>query len=187
MQATLNHFLKDNLNYSWNKGRADFIAALTVAAIALPQGIAYALIAGVYPRFGLYSAVFITAIASIFGSSSHLVNGPTSAISLVTIALALVLRKWVRRSRLPQMDMLVVLVIVSIAAYFLGWTIPNTSGKTLVAVTASIPASLPLPHIPEIKFGWIPQLSRGALAIAFRLIRSISNCKSDRESNRPSA
>jgi SulP family sulfate permease len=44
---------------------------------------AYALLAGVDPRFGLYSAIVVTAVASIFGSSSHLINGPTSAISLV--------------------------------------------------------------------------------------------------------
>ena len=44
---------------------------------------AYALLAGVDPRFGLYSAIVITAVAAIFGSSSHLINGPTSAISLV--------------------------------------------------------------------------------------------------------
>jgi SulP family sulfate permease len=95
------------------------------------------------------------------------INFSALAITLVTIVLALALRKWVRKYRLPQLDMLVVLVIVSAVTYFLGWTLPDASGKTLVAVTASVPASLPLPHIPEIKFGWIPQLSRGALAIAF--------------------
>jgi SulP family sulfate permease len=35
------------------------------------------------PRFGLYSAIVVTAVAALFGSSSHLINGPTSAISLV--------------------------------------------------------------------------------------------------------
>ena len=267
------YYLKHYLNYSWNKGRADLIAALTVAAIALPEGIAYALIAGVDPKFGLYSAIFITAIASIFGSSSQLVNGPTSAISLVvfstlgffepdarldafegmfllgimigtvqiaiavfklgdltryisesvilgfmtgaaillvvnqignglgirakgtahqqvfhrlwltltggspnykalaitvsTIVLALVLRKVVRKYRLPHLDMLAVLIVVSVVAYLLGWTIPGIGDKTAVAVSESVPASLPLPHIPEIKFAWISQLSRGALAIGF--------------------
>jgi SulP family sulfate permease len=71
------------LNYDWEKGRRDLVAGLTVAAIALPQGMAYALIAGVDPKFGLYSVVVVTAVASVFGSSSHLINGPTSAISLL--------------------------------------------------------------------------------------------------------
>jgi hypothetical protein len=71
------------LDYDWERGRRDLIAGLTVAAIALPQGMAYALIAGVDPKFGLYSVIVVTAIASIFGSSAHLINGPTSAISLL--------------------------------------------------------------------------------------------------------
>jgi SulP family sulfate permease len=62
------------------------VAGLTVAAVALPQGIAYALVAGVDPKFGVYSAIVVTAIASIFGSSSHLINGPTSAISLLVFS-----------------------------------------------------------------------------------------------------
>ena len=47
---------------------------------------AYALIAGVDPRFGLYSAIVVTFVASIFGSSSQLINGPTNAISLVVFS-----------------------------------------------------------------------------------------------------
>jgi sulfate permease, SulP family len=74
------------LNYTWAKGRSDLIAGLTVAAVALPQGVAYALIAGVDPKYGVYSAIVVTAIASIFGSSSHLINGPTSAISLLVFS-----------------------------------------------------------------------------------------------------
>src|SRR5271165_2814529 len=82
------------LSYNWSDGRKDLLAGLTVAAISLPQGMAYALIAGVDPRFGLYSAIVVTAVASIFGSSSHLMNGPTNAISLVTFsALAFVAAK----------------------------------------------------------------------------------------------
>jgi sulfate permease, SulP family len=74
------------LNYRWTDARSDFLAGVTVAAISLPQAMAYALIAGVDPRFGLYSAIVITAVASIFGSSSHLINGPTNAISLVVFS-----------------------------------------------------------------------------------------------------
>jgi SulP family sulfate permease len=72
--------------YSWSTLRKDALAGLTVAAISLPQAMAYALIAGVEPRFGLYSAIVVTAVASVFGSSSHLINGPTNAISLVVFS-----------------------------------------------------------------------------------------------------
>lgn len=74
------------IDYNLKVFRSDLVAALTVAAISLPQGIAYALLAGVDPRYGLYSAMVVTGVASVFGSSSHLINGPTSAISLVVLS-----------------------------------------------------------------------------------------------------
>ncbi|MGA8332022.1 MAG: SulP family inorganic anion transporter, partial [Mycobacterium sp.] len=75
-----------NLNYDRDKLRSDLIAGLTVAAVSLPQGITYALVAGVDPKFGVYSAIVVTFVASVFQSSSHLVNGPTSAISLLVFS-----------------------------------------------------------------------------------------------------
>jgi len=74
------------LSYCLAQARADLQAGITVAAISLPQSIAYALIAGVDPRFGLYTAIVFTFIASIFGSSSHLINGPTGAVSMVVFS-----------------------------------------------------------------------------------------------------
>jgi SulP family sulfate permease len=69
--------------YSWSEFRADLLAGLTVATVAVPQAMAYAIIAGVEPQYGLYTAIVMTALASLFGSSRHLINGPTNAISLV--------------------------------------------------------------------------------------------------------
>src|SRR6202789_1975992 len=73
-------------NYSWGKTRKSPLAGVRASAISLPQAMAYALIAGVDPRFGLYSAIVVTLVASILGSSSHLINGPTNAISLVVFS-----------------------------------------------------------------------------------------------------
>lgn len=273
------------VNYNLVKGRHDLIAGLTVAAISFPQAMAYALIAGVDPRFGVYSAIVVTIVASVFGSSSHLINGPTSAISLLVftslafidsenttalfeglfllavlvggfqivislfrlgnltryisesviigfmaaaalllavgqlgnalgvrdkgnghmhvlrrvwltlthgdavnyralvlsagaVALAVVLRKLVQRYRLPQIDMLAVLVITGLVAYLAGWSVPGANGRTAVAVAAKIPRSLPSPHVPEVHVGWLPELSTGALAIAFvGIIEALSIAK----------
>lgn len=63
--------------------RKDLVAAFTVAVVAIPQSMAYAIIAGVNPVYGLYTAIVSTIIASAFGSSSHLIAGPTNAISLL--------------------------------------------------------------------------------------------------------
>src|SRR5436309_9774158 len=73
-------------NYGWTALRRDVLAGLTVATVAVPQAMAYALIAGIEPIYGLYTAIVMTALASIFGSSPHLINGPTNAISLVVFS-----------------------------------------------------------------------------------------------------
>jgi sulfate permease, SulP family len=273
------------LNYDLVKGRHDLIAGLTVAAISFPQAMAYALIAGVDPRFGVYSAIVVTIVASIFGSSSHLINGPTSAISLLVftalafidsenttelfeglfllavlvgafqivislfklgnltryisesviigfmgaaafllaigqlgnalgvrdkgnghmqvlrrvwltlfhgdhinyraltlsaaaVLLAVVLRKLVQRFGWPQIDMLAVLVITGLIAYLAGWSVPGVGGHAAVSVAAKVPRSLPTPHIPEVHTDWLPELSSGALAIAFvGIIEALSIAK----------
>lgn len=66
--------------------RADLVAGLTGAIIVLPQGVAFATIAGLPPEYGLYAAMVPTIIAALFGSSWHLVSGPTTAISIVVFA-----------------------------------------------------------------------------------------------------
>ncbi len=63
--------------------RADVIAGLTGAVIVLPQGVAFAIIAGLPPEYGLYSAIVPAIAAALFGSSYHLISGPTTAISIV--------------------------------------------------------------------------------------------------------
>lgn len=66
--------------------KSDLIAGLTGAIIVLPQGVAFAMIAGMPPIYGLYTAMITPIIAALFGSSWHLVSGPTTAISLVVFA-----------------------------------------------------------------------------------------------------
>lgn len=66
--------------------KADFIAGLTGAVIVLPQGVAFAMIAGLPPEYGLYTAMVTPIIAALFGSSFHLVSGPTTAISIVVFS-----------------------------------------------------------------------------------------------------
>jgi SulP family sulfate permease len=66
--------------------RADLLAGLTGAVILVPQAVAYASIAGLPPEYGLYTAIVPVIVAALFGSSWHLVSGPTAAISIVVFA-----------------------------------------------------------------------------------------------------
>ena len=66
-----------------NELRADAIAGFTGAVVVLPQGVAFATIAGMPPQYGLYAGMVPAIVAALFGSSRHLVSGPTTAASVV--------------------------------------------------------------------------------------------------------
>ncbi len=66
--------------------RADFMAGLVGAVIVLPQGIAFAMIAGLPPVYGLYTAMITPIVAGLFSSTRHAVSGPTAPISIVVFA-----------------------------------------------------------------------------------------------------
>jgi sulfate permease, SulP family len=67
--------------------RADILAGLTGAIVVLPQGVAFATLAGMPPAYGLYSAMIPCVIAALFGSSRVMVTGPANAISLTVLAI----------------------------------------------------------------------------------------------------
>ena len=85
--------------YGLHDARADLIAGLTVAAVAVPQAMAYALVAGLPPEYGLYTAIVMTAVGALFDSSRQLINGPTNAISIAVLSVLGIVRAWTRRSR----------------------------------------------------------------------------------------
>ncbi|MFY0602801.1 MAG: solute carrier family 26 protein [Flavobacteriaceae bacterium] len=70
-------------NYNFSRFRGDFIAGITVAIILIPQGIAYALIAGLPPIYGLYCALAPQVMYAIFGSSRQVAIGPVAMDSLI--------------------------------------------------------------------------------------------------------
>ncbi|MFW5870710.1 MAG: SulP family inorganic anion transporter, partial [Candidatus Sumerlaeota bacterium] len=67
--------------------RRDGVAGLTVAIMGVPQAMAYAMIAGLPPVYGLYTAIVTCIVAAVVGSSSHLVTGPTNAMCMVILSL----------------------------------------------------------------------------------------------------
>jgi SulP family sulfate permease len=73
-------------NYTSSRFRGDFIAGITVGIILIPQGIAYALIAGLPPIYGLYTALVPQVMYAIFGSSRQVAIGPVAMDSLIVAA-----------------------------------------------------------------------------------------------------
>jgi SulP family sulfate permease len=73
-------------DYTFAAGRADLLAGLSVAAVAVPQAMAYAIAAGVPAEYGLYTAIVMTAVGALFASSKQLINGPTNVISIAVLS-----------------------------------------------------------------------------------------------------
>ncbi|GMQ06609.1 hypothetical protein CsSME_00051131 [Camellia sinensis var. sinensis] len=69
-------------SYSIQLFRSDLISGLTIASLAIPQGISYAKLANLPPIIGIYSSFVPPLIYSVLGSSSHLGVGPVSIASL---------------------------------------------------------------------------------------------------------
>ncbi len=66
--------------------RADMAAAVVSALLVLPQGVAFSTLAGLPPQYGLYAAMVPAIVGALWGSSWHLVSGPTNATSLMVFA-----------------------------------------------------------------------------------------------------
>ncbi|ADI38970.1 putative high affinity sulfate transporter,sulfate permease family [Waddlia chondrophila 2032/99] len=69
--------------YSFKKLHKDLMAGISVSLLTLPQAMAYALVAGLPLSTGLFAAIFSCMIAAFFGSSKHLVVGPSNAIAIL--------------------------------------------------------------------------------------------------------
>ncbi|MCG8349880.1 MAG: SulP family inorganic anion transporter [Chloroflexales bacterium] len=66
--------------------RPDLVAGLTMGVVSLPQGIAFALLAGLPPQMGLYTVVVGAIVGALWGSSIHLHTGPTNTSSILTFS-----------------------------------------------------------------------------------------------------
>ncbi|MBM3889718.1 MAG: SulP family inorganic anion transporter [Verrucomicrobia bacterium] len=76
-------FVETARRYRKSDFAADASAGLTLALLSLPQAIAYAIMAGLPPIYGLYSCIVVGIVGSLMGSSEHLVPGPTNSVAIL--------------------------------------------------------------------------------------------------------
>lgn len=76
-------FVPELRAYTVSSLRGDLWAAMAVALMTIPQSIAYSLLAGLPPTAGLFSAIFGTIFVAAFGSSRHLISGPSTGTAIL--------------------------------------------------------------------------------------------------------
>ncbi len=114
---------------------ADLLAGLTVATVAVPQSMAYAILAGLPPQYGLYTAVVMTAVGALFDSSRQLINGPTNAISIALLSALAVIPEGDRLSAAMMFACFVGVIQLSISLLRLGDLTRYVSHAVIVGFT----------------------------------------------------
>ncbi|MFI0434839.1 MAG: SulP family inorganic anion transporter [Parachlamydiaceae bacterium] len=112
---SLTYFKKDFERYSWSSLRSDMMAGLAVSMLTLPQSLAFALVAGLPVSTGLYAAIFSSIIVALFGSSRHLIVGPSNAIAiLIQGGISTVLFTYYRDVTGPEREELVLQILTQL-------------------------------------------------------------------------
>lgn len=76
-------FIKAIKRYTYKLFKDDILAALSVALLAIPQSIAYSLLANLPVQAGIFSAIFGSIFTGAFGSSKHLIAGPSTGVAIL--------------------------------------------------------------------------------------------------------
>jgi len=133
--------------------RADAVAGLIGAVVVLPQGVAFATLAGLPPAYGLYCAMIPTLVAALFGSSMHAVSGPTNAVSLLVLA---VLAPLAEPGSARYLSMALTLslmcgaLMLAMGAFRLGTLVNFVSNGVIVGFTAAIGLLIIASQIPPL-------------------------------------
>lgn len=108
-------FKRELTGYSWETFRQDTVAAFSVALLTVPQAMAYALLAGLPLSSGIFAAIYSAILASLFGSSRHLIVGPSNAIAiLVQSGTAEILFTHYRGLEGPERDMMALQILTQL-------------------------------------------------------------------------
>jgi sulfate permease, SulP family len=136
--------------YRATDSRADLVAGLTVAAVAVPQAMAYAMVAGLPAQYGLYTAIVMTAVGALFDSSRQLINGPTNAISIAVLSALATIEPEQRVQAAILLALLVGVVQLAITLFRLGDLTRYISHSVIVGFTLGAGSLLVLDQVKNL-------------------------------------
>ncbi|EOY00982.1 hypothetical protein QUC31_014010 [Theobroma cacao] len=159
-------------NYSFKLFKSDIVAGLTIASLAIPQGISYAKLASLQPIVGLYSSFVPPLVYAVLGSSRDLAVGPVSIASLI---LGSMLRQEVSPANDPVLFLQLAFTTTFFAGFFqaslgflrLGFIIDFLSKATLIGFMAGAAIIVSLQQLKSLlgithftkQMGLVPVLS----------------------------
>jgi SulP family sulfate permease len=136
--------------YRAEDARADLVAGLTVAAVAVPQAMAYALVAGLPVEYGLYTAIVMTAVGALFDSSRQLINGPTNAISIAVLSVIATIQPELKVQAAVLLALMVGMVQLGITLLRLGDLTRYISHSVIVGFTLGAGSLLVLDQVKNL-------------------------------------
>ncbi len=139
--------------YTPTDARADLLAGLTVATVAVPQAMAYAIAAGVPAEYGLYTAIVKTLIGSLFSSARQLINGPTNVVSIAVLSALAPVPVEQKVAGAITLGLLVGLIQLAITAVRIGDLTRFISHSVVIGFTAGASLLLILDQTRNL-FGW---------------------------------
>lgn len=151
------------------------MAGITVALIAVPQAMAYATLAGVNPIYGLYAAIIPAIVASFFGSSNHVVTGPTNTIALATSGVLIAVA-----SESNYLEYVFAIAILSgvlkllLGSFKLGFIIRYFSNSVLTGFLSGAAVLIMVNQLPKL-LGLTSSTRHDLIGVALHMIRNFSD------------
>ena len=145
----------------------DLTAGITVGAMLIPQGMAYALLAGLPPQVGLYASMLPLVVYAMLGRSRQLGFGPTAISSLIVAAalgpLAAGDAEPVRRTGRRLLAVIVGVLRIGLGVARLGFVVNFLSGPVLMGFTAAAAVTIGLSqakHVLGVRSPTVPRRRR---------------------------
>ena len=167
MSASLLRLLPRAADYDLSRWRADLLAGMTVAVVALPLALGFGVTSGAGAAAGLYTAIVAGVLAAVFGGSNFQISGPTGAMTVVL--LPLVARYGV--GALAPVGILAGLFLVALAVARVGRFVRFIPYPVITGFTIGIAVIIFLQQLPG--FLGVPSAEgEQILLVTWRVLRS---------------
>jgi sodium-independent sulfate anion transporter 11 len=171
-----------NYNLSWLVG--DLIAGITVGAVVIPQGMAYAKLAQLPVQYGLYTSFIGGLVYWIFGSSKDIAVGPVAVASIITGSIVADLEAEHHLTQSAQLlagtlAMMAGTVVLLIGVLRLGWLVDLISVPAVCAFITASAVTISIGQVPSLLGMRHISARESAIKIAINIFKHLDRVRID--------